>query len=95
MFNSEDIQSSLKPKGSDYDTANYPPEHDCNSLLLFTFPGHSFVSQPLLQAVPVLQRMPGPNPPRGESISPLISPAFLQTRQPLPLPQTPTAPGML
>jgi len=31
MFNSEDIQSSLKPKGSDYDTANYPPEHDSTS----------------------------------------------------------------
>lgn len=33
MFNSEDIQSSLSPKSraTDYETANYPPEHDCNS----------------------------------------------------------------
>jgi len=33
MFNSEDIQSSLslKSKGTDYETANYPPEHDSTS----------------------------------------------------------------
>lgn len=33
MFNSEDIKSSLKLdyQGSDYETANYPPDHDCNS----------------------------------------------------------------
>ena len=38
MFNSEDIQSSLKFKsqGTDYETANYPPEHDCNSFSLHT-----------------------------------------------------------
>lgn len=32
MFNSEEIQSSLNPKSqaTDYETANYPPEHDCN-----------------------------------------------------------------
>lgn len=31
MFNSEEIQSSLDPisRGTDYETANYPPEHDC------------------------------------------------------------------
>jgi len=33
MFNSEEIQSSLNPKsqGTDYETANYPPEHDSTS----------------------------------------------------------------
>jgi len=36
MFNSQDIQSSLnsKSQGTDYETANYPPEHDCNSFSL-------------------------------------------------------------
>ncbi|KAF9650228.1 hypothetical protein BDM02DRAFT_3112476 [Thelephora ganbajun] len=33
MFNSEEIQSSLNLKfqGTDYETANYPPEHDSTS----------------------------------------------------------------
>ena len=37
MFNSEDIKSSLKldQRGSDYETANYPPDHDCNSSSFF------------------------------------------------------------
>lgn len=40
MFNSEEIQSSFnsKSRGTDYETANYPPEHDCTDLILFPLP---------------------------------------------------------
>ena len=36
MFNSEDIKSTfgLKSQATDYETANYPPEHDCNTRTL-------------------------------------------------------------
>jgi len=77
MFNSEDIKSSLKLdyQGSDYETANYPPDDDCNSSSFSIYPPLT-LPQLLLQGAPVPQRTPGPNRPSEESISPLTSPQF-------------------
>ena len=94
MFDSEDIQSSLnlKSQGTDYETANYPPEHDCNSLPLSLSITSLTHSQPLLQEALVLQRTPGLNQPSEESISPLISP---ESPKILLLPQPPSTPPTL
>ena len=99
MFNSEDIQSSLslKSQGTDYETANYPPEHDCNSLSLSL--SISALTLLPLQLLPpealVLQRTPGPNQPSGESISPLISPILHLPQPPSTLPTPTAAPHIL
>jgi len=98
MFNSEDIQSSLNLKSqvTDYETANYPPEHDCNS---FSPSFHPSLTLPplqlLLQEALVPQRTPGPHQPSEESISPLISQKFPKILPPPSTPQTLTAPHIL